>query len=307
MSVLYDAPGPRARRTARIVSVVVIALLIAGAAWLAVQLASPRITAAGAAQPSLLDPSRWDILLDVAVWRRLGSALLGTLAMAGAGAVLAIVIGVLFSFGRTARTAWVRLPVTVVLEFFRGMPVLLMMLFIFLVFATSSYVAGVVALGIYNGAIIGEILRSGIAALPKGQREAGLTIGLTPLSTRLSIEFPQAARNMLPIIIAQLVVLLKDTAIAYIISYDELLNTVRSLSNFFGNRYFFTLFFVVLIIYLTLNLLLSWVARIVARRTGPGAGRPRIPTRGVHPDAVVAAPIAGADAAGGDGGASGGR
>ncbi len=287
MSVLYDAPGPRARRTARIVSVVVIALLIAGAAWLAVQLASPRITAAGAEQPSLLDPSRWDILLDVAVWRRLGSALLGTLAMAGAGAVLAIVIGVLFSFGRTARTAWVRLPVTVVLEFFRGMPVLLMMLFIFLVFATSSYVAGVVALGIYNGAIIGEILRSGIAALPKGQREAGLTIGLTPLSTRLSIEFPQAARNMLPIIIAQLVVLLKDTAIAYIISYDELLNTVRSLSNFFGNRYFFTLFFVVLIIYLTLNLLLSWVARIVARRTGPGAGRPRIPRRGVHPDGSI--------------------
>lgn len=302
MSVLYDAPGPRARRTARIVSALVVVLIVAGAVWLAVQLASPRITAAGSEQPSLLDPSRWDILLDVAVWRRLGSALLGTLSMAGLAAVLAIVIGVLFSFGRTARTAWVRIPVTVVLEFFRGMPVLLMMLFIFLVFATSSYSAGVGALAIYNGAIIGEILRSGIAALPRGQREAGLTIGLTPLTTRMLIEFPQATRNMLPIIIAQLVVLLKDTAIAYIISYDELLNTVRSLSNFFGNRYFFTLFFVVLVIYLTLNLTLSWIARVVARRTGPSAGTPRIPRRGVHPDAVVAVQDAAAGTGGGGAG-----
>lgn len=292
MSVLYDAPGPRARRRARIVSVVVVVLLIAIAAWLLMALAAPRITAAGAEQPSLLDPSRWDVLLDLAVWRRIGGALLNTLAMAGAGAVLAIVIGVLFSFGRTARTAWVRMPVAVVLEFFRGMPVLLMMLFILLVFSTEAYWAGVWALGVYNGAIIGEILRAGIAGLPRGQREAGLAIGMTPLGTRFSIEFPQAVRNMLPIIIAQLVVLLKDTALAYVIAYDELLNTVDSLSGFFGNRYFFSLFFVVLVIYLTLNLVLSWIARIVARRTGPNAGRPRIPRRGgIFPGNRSSAPV----------------
>ena len=283
MSVLYEVPGPRARRLARIVSVVVIVLLVAGVTWLVVQLALPRTTATGSVQPGLLDPSRWDVLRDLAVWRSLGRALLGTLSMAGVAAVLALVIGVLFSFGRTARSAFVRVPVTVVLEFFRGMPVLLMMFFILLVFAAQAYWAGVWALVVYNGALIGEILRAGVAALPRGQREAGLTIGLSPLRTRLLIEFPQAVRNMLPIIIAQLVVLLKDTALAYIIGYDELLNTVRSLSNFFGNQYFFSLFFVVLAIYLTLNLLLSWVARFVATRTGPNAGRPRIPRRGVHP------------------------
>jgi len=283
VSVLYEVPGPRARRLARIVSVVVIVLLVAGVTWLVVQLALPRTTATGSVQPGLLDPSRWDVLRDLAVWRSLGRALLGTLSMAGVAAVLALVIGVLFSFGRTARSAFVRVPVTVVLEFFRGMPVLLMMFFILLVFAAQAYWAGVWALAVYNGALIGEILRAGVAALPRGQREAGLTIGLSPLRTRLLIEFPQAVRNMLPIIIAQLVVLLKDTALAYIIGYDELLNTVRSLSNFFGNQYFFSLFFVVLAIYLTLNLLLSWVARFVAARTGPNAGRPRIPRRGVHP------------------------
>ncbi len=85
---------------------------------------------------------------------------------------------------------------------------------------------------------------------------------------------------MLPIIIAQLVVLLKDTALAYIIAYDELLRLVSNLSNFYGNRYRLSVFLVVLVVYLATNLLLSWVARIVARRTGPGAGAPRIPKRG---------------------------
>src|SRR5690606_720060 len=157
MTVLYGAPGPRARRRSRIISIVVIALLVAFAAWLVVSMAVPRITATGAEQPALLDPRRWDILLDVAVWRRMWQALLATLQMAGSGAVLAIVIGVLFSFGRTARSAFIRGPVTVVLEFFRGMPVLLMMLFILLVFSVAPYWAGVWALGVYNGAIIGEI------------------------------------------------------------------------------------------------------------------------------------------------------
>lgn len=281
MTVLYDTPGPRAHRRARLISVVVWVLLAAGIAWVLVALAAPRITAAGAEQPGLLDPSRWDIFLDLAVWRRYSQALGNTLGMAALGAVLAIVIGVVFSFMRTARSAVVRIPSTVVLEFFRGMPVLLMMLFILLVFSTPSYWAGVWALAVYNGAIIGEILRSGVAALPRGQREAGLTLGLTPLATRFLIEFPQAVRNMLPIIIAQLVVLLKDTALAYVISYPELLNLgVRRLSNFLGSQYFFSLFIVTLLIYLLLNLLLSWVARLVARRLRPGAGRPRIPQRG---------------------------
>ena len=82
---------------------------------------------------------------------------------------------------------------------------------------------------------------------------------------------------MLPIIIAQLVVLLKDTALAFIIGYAELLRLVSNLSNFYGNQYRLSVFLVVLVVYLATNLLLSWVARIVARRTGPGAGTPRIP------------------------------
>lgn len=290
MSVLFDTPGPRARRRARIISVVAVVAIAALLGLVVYNLAIPRTTAAGATLPGLFDPSRWDVFNDRAVWRSIGAGVLNTLRMAAAGAVLAILVGTLFSFLRTSAHAAIRVPSVVVLEFLRGMPVLLMMLFILLVFQTGQYWAGVLALGLYNGAIIGEILRAGIAALPRGQREAGLSIGLSVLATRLRIEFPQAVRHMLPIIIAQLVVLLKDTALAYVLAYPELLYTAtKGLPNFFGNRYLYSFFFVALVIYLGMNLLLSFLARLVAKRTAPGVvrGKPRIPRRGVHPEGDI--------------------
>jgi glutamate transport system permease protein len=199
----------------------------------------------------------------------------------------------LFSFGRASDSARIRVPSTVVLEFVRGMPVLLMMLFILLVFSTGSFWAGVAALAVYNGAIIGEALRAGIKSLPRGQREAGLAIGLTPISTRMRIEFPQAFRQMLPIIIAQLVVLLKDTSLAFVVGYSELLRVgVKNLPDFFGNRYAFSFFMVVLAIYLTMNLSLSWLARVIARRTGPSvkAATPTPPNTPIEP--ILAVPVA---------------
>ena len=273
-SVLFDVPGPRARRRSLIISILSAVIIAVGLVVLVMTLAAPRITAAGAETPGMFDPIRWDIIADGRVWNALivRGLLLGTLKMAAVAAVFALIIGILFSFGRTARSRWIRVPVAVILEFFRGTPVLLLMLFTLLVFSTGAYWAGVAGLAVYNGAIIGEALRSGIASLPKGQRESGLAIGLTPVQTRFLVEFPQAFRQMLPIIIAQLVVLLKDTSLAYIISYPELLQIgLRQLPTTVGNRYFFTMFFIVLVVYLTVNLLLSWVARIIARRTAGGS------------------------------------
>jgi len=271
-SVLYDAPGPKARRRSMMTSVVGTIVIVAILGWLIATLAGERTTVAGATLPGLFDASRWDIFNDLVVWRSIGEGALATLSMAGTAAVLALVIGVLFSFGRTAGSRWIRVPVAILLEFFRGMPVLLMMLFALLVFSTGTYWAGVSALAVYNGAIIGEALRAGIQSLPSGQREAGLSLGLTSVATRFLIEFPQAFRTMLPIIVAQLVVLLKDTSLAYIVGYSELLRTNQNLTQFFGNRYAFSFFFIVLALYLTMNLLLSWVARIVSHRTSSRGG-----------------------------------
>ena len=267
-TVLYDAPGPKAIARSRLLSIVGVILIAAGLVGLILVLGAPTVSANGAVQPGLWSVTRWDVFSDVQVWRTLGQGALNTLRMAGVAAVFALALAVLFSFGRASETRWIRVPTTIVLEFVRGMPVLLMMLFILLVFSTGSFWAGVAALSVYNGAIIGEALRAGIKSLPRGQREAGLAIGLTPIATRFRIEFPQAFRQMLPIIIAQLVVLLKDTSLSFVVAYEELLRSgVYNLSNFFGNRYSFSFFFVVLAMYLTINLSLSWLARVIARRS----------------------------------------
>jgi len=288
-SVLYDAPGPKARARSRIISVVGIVLLAGVLVWLVLAMGAPKASANGAVQPGLWDPTRWDVFTDVQVWRSLGGGVLATLQMAGAAAVIALVLGVVFCFGRAAQHAAIRIPSTIILEFVRGLPVLLMMLFILLVFATGAYWAGVLGLGIYNGAIIGEALRAGIQSLPRGQREAGLAIGLTPLATRFRIEFPQAFRQMLPIIIAQLVVLLKDTSLAFIVGYSELLRVgVKNLPDFFGNRYAFSFFLVVLAIYLAMNLSLSWFARFIARRSGPKSGKLVAPAPTLTPQDTLA-------------------
>jgi len=115
-SVLYDAPGPKARRTSRIISVVGVVLVLALVAYLAYLLGRPRISANGAETPGVFDSSRWDILQDLALWRAIGRGWLGTVQAAALASVLAVVIGILFSFLRTARSALVRVPTTVVLD-----------------------------------------------------------------------------------------------------------------------------------------------------------------------------------------------
>jgi glutamate transport system permease protein len=270
-SVLFDAPGPNTRRRSLIASIVVLVLIAALVAWIVLTLSAPRTTSSGLTLPGYTDPSRWDIFADPLVWQRIGIGLLSTLQAAGVAAVLAIVIGITFAVLRTSVFAAIRIPTTIVLEFFRGMPVLLMMLFILLVASTGAFWAVVIALAIYNGALIGEALRAGLASLPRGQREAGLSLGLTRLQTKARIEFPQAFRQMLPIIVAQLVVLLKDTSLGYIVGYNELIRTtMNNLASFYGNRYLFSLFMVTFVVYLVVNLLLSAFARWLARR---GASR----------------------------------
>lgn len=274
-NVLYDAPGPRARRLSRVFSVVAVVVLVVGVASLIWRLGQPRTTVNGTVLTGLWDPSRWDIFLDSQVWQGLivRGLILGTLRAAGLAAVLALILGVILCFARSAPWAWVRGIAAVVLEFFRGMPVLLMMLFILLALGTGGYFAVVAALAIYNGAIIGEALRAGINSLPKGQREAGLALGLTPFATRIYVEFPQAFRQMLPIIVAQLVVLLKDTSLAYVVAYPEILRISYQLKDFFGSTtYSFSIFLVVLAIYLAVNFSLSALARWIAGRSGPKAG-----------------------------------
>lgn len=275
-SVLFDAPGPKARRRSRLISIVTLVVVVAVVGWGLWILSQPALSG-GIMVPGRFDPSRWDIFADPAVWSFIGEGVLATLRAAAVAAVLALVLGVAFSLMRSSEKAWVRVPTAWLLEFFRGMPVLLMMLFILLVAATGAFWAVVVALALYNGTLIGEALRAGLVALPRGQREAALSVGMRSFQSKMLVEFPQAFRQMLPIIVAQLVVLLKDTSLGYIVGYNELIRTtMNNLSAYYGSRYSFSLFFVTLAIYLAINLTVSWFARWLSRRTSSG-GRRRVP------------------------------
>ena len=276
-SVLFDAPGPKARRNSLISSIIAGVLILLGLGWIALTLAAPR-ESGGITLPGYFDPSRWDIFADPELWSFIiFEGVLGTLRAALTASVFAVILGVILSLLRSSQIAWIRIPTAVVLEFLRGMPVLLMMLFILLVLSTDAFWAVVAALSLYNGALIGEALRAGLASLPSGQREAGLSLGMRPLQSKMLVEFPQAFRQMLPIIVAQLVVLLKDTSLGYIVGYTELLRvTMNNLSSFYGNRYLFSFFVITLVLYLAMNLSLSWFARWLSKRTASKSSGTRL-------------------------------
>ena len=272
-SVLYDVPGPKARRVSLIGSIVGV-VAIAGLVWWAISVL---------AQQGIFEPERWAVFQIPDVWVLIGNGIVATLTAAAVAAVIAFPLGLVLCLMRISDVAWIRIPTRIVLEFLRGMPVVLMMFFVLLVFATGSFTAVVAGLVLYNSAIFAEIIRAGIQSLPKGQREAGLAIGLTSFASRRSIELPQAIRRMLPSLVAQLVVLLKDTSLGYIVSYEELLRKVQIMADFLGPDYLFPVFFVAAAIYIAINFSVSRLAIWIEKRGSKKAagGVVHVPVAGI--------------------------
>ena len=235
-AVLFDAPGPKARF--RHLSLTGVGALIVLAIAFVVY---TKFEEAGQLKASMWTP----FLTDSAVWTSyLIPGLKGTFTAAGISIVLAVIFGLLFGMGRLSTIGPVRWVCSVVVEFFRAVPVLLMMVFAYFgFFATSNVVpnvhaplaAVVTALTLYNGAVIAELVRSGVHGLPKGQAEAGLAVGLTPGQVLRSIQLPQALTAMLPALVGQLVVVLKDSALGYGITYLELLTWSKTLGSAYAN------------------------------------------------------------------------
>ncbi len=270
-SVLYDEPGPRTRRRAVIGSVVG-ALMLLGAVVAAVAYAADR---------GVFDADRWDVLYAppkgqtaADVWTFLLNGLAATLRTAAVAAPAALVLGTGLALLRTARLRAVRVPAMVLVELLRGLPVLLMMFFGLLALRLDAFAAVVFGLVVYNVAIVAEILRAGLAALPRGQSEAAAAIGLSRPQALVSVLLPQAVRMMLPSLVAQMVVLLKDSSLGFIVGYAELLKSVQNNAQYFGNRYFVALFLVGAAIYLVVNIALSRLAIALQHRIGRAPGSP---------------------------------
>jgi glutamate transport system permease protein len=262
-AVLYDVPGPRARARNRILNVVVVLALLAVIGWVVYRLN----------ESGQFESRRWVQFQYTAIQQQLLDGLLNTLKAAGLATVLALLFGALFAAARISDHAWLRAPATLVVELFRAIPLLILIFFFY--YGNLQFDLGigpfwdvVLGLTLYNGSVLAEVFRAGIAAVPKGQREAAYATGLRKNQVVRLILLPQAITSMLPAIVSQLVVLLKDTALGFIITYGELLYVAKQMGGRlqYGFPYIPT-YLVVAVIYIGLCSLLSILARYLEGRS----------------------------------------
>jgi glutamate transport system permease protein len=260
--VLFDIPGPKARVRYSLFAVVGALIVVALIAYVIYRFYdSGQFTA-----------RKWEWLEYTQVQIDLLNAVLATLRAFAAGAVLALIFGTVFAAGRLSDRQWVRAVSVAIVEFFRAIPLLVMM-FLFYYglpaagIAMTPFLAVVLGLTLYNGSVLAEVFRAGILALPKGQREAAYALGMRKTQVMFFVLIPQAVRSMLPTIISQLVVLLKDTALGFLVTYPELLYYARYIGSQgqFG-RPIVPSTIVVAAIYITLCLLLTALATVLERR-----------------------------------------
>lgn len=262
-SVLFDAPGPKAKRRILLANILGVLALLGLLVYLAIGLNSA----------GQLAPEKWNVFLKGGVWSNfILPGLLKTLQAAAISIVTSLLFGFIFGMGRLSHNKVIDWVSTIIVEFFRAVPVLLMMLFLWIMLARSGWVqpqdspfyAVVIGLTLYNGSVIAELIRSGVHGLPRGQREAGIAIGLTRGQSLRLIEIPQALTAMLPALISQFIVILKDSALGYIINFNELLFNGKLVGT--GNSNMFQSLVIVAAIFIILNFALSKLASVVSSR-----------------------------------------
>ncbi|WP_315098583.1 amino acid ABC transporter permease [uncultured Cellulomonas sp.] len=274
MSTLFDVPGPVARRRMVWVNIAATVVVIGIAVWV--------LTRVGA--KGQLDPDLWTPFLTASPWvDYLLPGLLDTLRAAGISIVTSAAFGLVFGLGRLSGSRVVRTVSGTIVEFFRAVPVLLMMIFFYLGLgqlrildpSDVPLVAVVLGLTFYNGSVFAELVRSGVHSLPRGQREAALAIGLRDGQSLRLVEVPQALIAMLPAITSQLVVILKDTALGVIITYPDLLDSARRFGS--GNGNILQSLIVAALIFIVINYGITKIADRLAGRVGRRtAGKPRV-------------------------------
>lgn len=262
--VLFDAPGPKARVRHRLLALVGILGLLVICYWIYGRMEARNQWAA----------ERWTPFLTWAAWDNyVLPGMFATLRAAAIAIVISMVLALVLAMGRMSDIAPLRWAVGVFVEFFRAVPVLIMMIFTAYFLSRSDFtptaynplIATVVGLVLYNSAVLCEVIRNGVASLPAGQREAGLSVGLTPSQTRRSILVPQALTAMLPTLVSQVIVITKDSALGYIILYPELLTLAgRQLGSRHGNTLQAYIF--VAVLFILLNYLISKLAEALENR-----------------------------------------
>lgn len=255
-SVLFDAPGPKARKRHSIIGVVTVVAMAAVLAAVVWKLWSEDQFTADIWEP-FVTPSIIELLLD---------GLLATLQAAVLAIIGAVLFGLVFGVAKLSDQAWIRWPAWLVVEFFRAVPLLLLIIAIWLSQDTPIGVIYPLVIGLilYNGSVLAEVFRAGINAVPKGQSEAAYALGLTKTAVTRIILLPQAVKIMLPSIISQCIVALKDTSLGYAIVAASLTQSGREVWRTFDNRLATAL--VLAAVYIVLNLILTWIGNVIQRK-----------------------------------------
>ena len=256
---MFDTAGPKAKRRITLITWASVLLLLGLFA-----LAYYRFYASGA-----LAPSKWLTFIEPATLRYLGTALVNTLLAALTAGAMALPLGLMLAVGRLSRVTPLRWLCIGFIELFRAVPVLLI-IYVFM-FALPSYGINVstffklvLPIALCAAATLAEVFRAGVLALPRGQTEAGLAVGLTERQTFRLIVLPQALRIVVPALVAQAVIVVKDTAFGYVVSYPELLQSGRVLIANTGDLV--QTYLVVTAVYIVVNMLISAAARALDRR-----------------------------------------
>jgi glutamate transport system permease protein len=256
-NVLFDAPGPKARTRNNIIGAVA-SLAILGLLYFVYR----QLDAKGQFAGYLWRPFQYS-----EIQQRIGEGLLATLKAFALAAVFSLALGAVLAAGRLSDHAPLRWAASAVVEFFRAMPLLIMIFALYIgVFTSTPLWALVIGLTLYNGSVQAEIFRAGINAVPRGQSEAAYAIGLRKTQVMVFVLLPQAVRAMLPSIISQLVVTLKDTSLGYIITYEELLNNGRLIAATSLGFPYVPLVMIIAPIYILMCLALSSLATWIERR-----------------------------------------
>jgi glutamate transport system permease protein len=250
-AVLFDVPGPRARTRYQLAAVAGGLIVVAILGFVLLRFA----------QSGLFDAEQWDWITYELIQLSLLSGLLATLQAFAVGAVLALTFGALFATARLSDHAWIRTPAAAIVEFFRAIPLLILMFLLYFGMGISAFWAVVFGLMLYNGSVLAEVFRAGVLAVPRGQSEAAYGLGMRKTQVMTAVLLPQALTAMLPTVISQLVVLLKDTALGFIIQYQELLYVGRQIgSQLQLDAPIIPVAIVIAIIYITMCVLLSLAA-----------------------------------------------
>lgn len=256
---LFEAPGPKAKRTITVLTV----LSIVGLSCL-VYLMIHQFSVSGQLQTKY-----WSFYLKVTTWQFIGKGLLSTLGAAVGAMAVSFTLAMLLMLGRICGIRLLHWICTALIEITRGIPTLLFIYFFLLVppqigVRLNAYCKVVLPVAISACGVVAEVLRSGVNSVPKGQREAALSLGMQEHHVFAKIILPQALRYVIPSLIAELVIVLKDTTFAYVVNYADLMQNAKVLiSNYDA---LVSVYFVTAVIYILINYILNSISKGISRR-----------------------------------------